>query len=107
MIGNMVLENSDFPHPKGCLRRLSTIGHTLSKIFASPVLGRKISKSIGLKGRQINDMLGTPTYLCPTLWVETWLYWHHITAHSNNVLEPLWSMVFQPWATAWWIRPFV
>ena len=94
MIGNMVLVNSGFPHPKKCLRRLSTIGHALSKMFASPILGRKSSKSIGLKGRQINDMLRAPPCFWPTLSVETWLYWHHIIAHSSNVLAPLWSMVW-------------
>jgi hypothetical protein len=86
MIGNMELVNSGFPHPKECLRRLSTIGHALSKMFASPILGRKISRVSVCRGAHVFGRL----------WVETWLYCHYITAHSSNVLAPLWSMVWSP-----------
>lgn len=38
-------------------------GHVPSELFASPFLGRKSLKNIGVKGRQIINLPGVPTYL--------------------------------------------
>jgi len=50
IIINMVLVNSDFPHMRKFPENYLHFGCASSKMFASPVLGQKSSKNIGLKG---------------------------------------------------------
>lgn len=62
MIGNVVLVNSSFHTRKDFSENYLQFGHASSKCFASPVLGRKRLKNIGLEGRQIISLLRTPNY---------------------------------------------
>jgi hypothetical protein len=52
-----------FPNAKEFLRKISAFfAGELKNSFASPVLGRKCLKNIGLKGRQTIGLPGPPTY---------------------------------------------
>ena len=58
-------------------------------MLASPVLRWKKLKNIGLKGRQIISLLGTPTYLGPAL---------HIV-HPSKINSAWESNAISLWAT--------
>jgi len=67
----MVLVNSGFKHTRRNFSencpQFEHEHHEHSKNFASPVLDRKSSKNNGVKGPQIVNLPGAPTYLGPTL----------------------------------------
>ena len=76
-----------------------------SKIFASPVLGRKSSKNVGLKGakllfrpgRQIISLRGAPTCLGPFLGNGAWcthLYVISVDLNRNQFFQ--WALIFFP-----------
>jgi hypothetical protein len=59
--------NSSFHKQKNFLENYPQIGASALRIFASPLLGRKSLKNIGLKGRQIINVPRAPTCLGPVL----------------------------------------
>jgi hypothetical protein len=59
--------NSGFHVRKDFSEDYPQFGQVPSKIFASPVLGRKYLRSISFKGHQVFDVPGTPTCLRPAL----------------------------------------
>jgi hypothetical protein len=63
----MVLVNSGFHTRKNVSEIYPKLWHASAKMFASPVLGRKSLKNIGLKGRQIISLPGKLTRLGPAL----------------------------------------
>jgi len=68
-----MLVNSGFPHAKEFFRRLATVCVRALKQVSQPLLGRKISKNVGLKWRKMNALPAAPTRLGPalTLNIET------------------------------------
>lgn len=58
---------SKFPWAVNCSENYPQFGHLLLKRFASPVLGRKNLRNIGLKRRHIISLPGVTTYLGPVL----------------------------------------
>jgi hypothetical protein len=60
----MALVNLGFPRAsKFSENYYPQFGHAPSKIFTSPVLGRRMLKNISLKGRQIHSLPGAPAFL--------------------------------------------
>jgi hypothetical protein len=63
----MVLVHSVFHTRKNFPENYPQFGHVPSKIFASPVLCRRISKNIGLKGARLLVCLVVPMCFGPAL----------------------------------------
>ena len=59
--------NSDLHTRMNFSKNDPQFGHTISKIFAKPVLGRQSLKNVGFKKQQIISLPGAPTFLGPAL----------------------------------------
>jgi hypothetical protein len=70
----MVLVNLGFHTRKNLSENNPQFGHAFSKIFSSPVLGRKSLKNIGLKWRRIIRLPGASTSLRPALAARSHIY---------------------------------
>ena len=66
----MVLINSGFHKQNNLSENIPQFGHAPSELFASPFLGRKSLKNIGLKGSRIINLPGAPTCLGTALIVR-------------------------------------
>ena len=65
-----MLINSGFHTRNNLSENIPQFGHAPSELFASPLLGRKSLKNIGLKGRRIINLPGAPTCLGLALFVR-------------------------------------
>ena len=65
-----MLINSGFHTRNNLPENIPQFGHAPSELFASPLLGRKSLKNIGLKGRRIINLPGAPTCLGLALFVR-------------------------------------
>jgi hypothetical protein len=67
----MLPVNSGFRRRVNFTENQVQFGHAPSRRFVNPALGRKfLKKNIGLKGRHIINLPGTPTYLVQALLLQ-------------------------------------
>jgi len=81
----MMLINSGFHTRNNLSENIPQFGHAPSELFASPVLGRKSLKNVGLKGRRIINLPGAPTCLgLPWLCDVGWYLFTDVSGQSKG-----------------------
>jgi len=97
IIVNVVLVNSGFKHAKEFLWKLSLFGYAPSKMFASPVLGRRSFKYIGFHRCQIRpiSLLEAPVFMFSLITNITGIT---ITSSTNRTVgENTWHLLQLVW----------